>query len=230
MFDFVTFLSLFSKYCNPSSIFSSSFSPPKTSMDKGESCKHGWSVSDTSTVWSLGGSVICISGRAHSWYRVFLCACIFYCMLLWKIIAWISPDRRQRCLPLGRVYIYLCLVLGALPDTFSSSLEVSQTVTRTELGLQILSGQCSHALWGGAAGGGVRHAFLVLLSTKAMLPTVSGFWGRRASSLLVCPYATVLVLRGHSFMYCETSHSWWDLDFDFVFFTLSSQNFACFTA
>lgn len=90
---------------------------------------------------------------------------------------WISPDRRQRCLPLGRVYIYLCLVLRALPDAFSSSPEVSQPVTRTEqLGLQILSGQCSHAPWG-AAGDGVRHAFLVLLSTKATPPTALGFGG-----------------------------------------------------
>lgn len=141
---------------------------------------------------------------------------------------WISPDRRQRCLPLGRVYIYLCLVLRALPDTFSSSPEVSQPVTRTEqLGLQILSGQCSHAPWG-AAGDGVRHAGSAQHQGNAAHSL--GVWGRRASALRVCPYTAVSVLRGHSSMSCGTSHSWWALDFDFALFTLSSQNFACFTA
>lgn len=175
MFDFVTFLSLFSKYFNLSSIFSSSFSPPKTSMDKGEYCKHGWSVSDTSNMWSLGGSVMCISAGTHSWYRVFLC--IWYLLLyaLWKIIVRISPDIRQRRLPLGRVYIYLCLVLRALPDTFNSSLRFHSPWLGWSLACRLSAASVStHS--GVAAGGGVRHAFLVLLSTKATLPTAFEFW------------------------------------------------------
>lgn len=141
----------------------------------------------------------------------------------------ISPDIRQRRLPLGRVYIYLCLVLRALPDTFSSSLEVSQPVIRMELGLQTLSCQCFHALWGGSGRwgaacfpGSAQHQGNAAYGLRVL--------GRRASSLLVCPYSAVLVLWGHSLMSCETSHFLWALDFDFAFFTPSSQNLACFTA
>lgn len=108
MFDFVTFLSLFSICFNLSSIFSSSFSLPKTSMDKRESCKHGWSVSDTSNMWSLGGSVMCISAGAHSWYLVFLCTCY---LLLYAALKnnCVDLPRQKTKVPSSREGLHLSL-------------------------------------------------------------------------------------------------------------------------